>query len=111
MKKLLLVFLIATMPAVAAPPPDLDARVESLRRSIGVSNMEIAIVEDGKTTPARGNSAREIGAPATVDADTLLPAGYTTKAMTVAALVTLMDNGKIIWDDKVDEGKLGVLYE
>ena len=34
MKKLLPVFLIAAMPAVAAPPTDFDARVKALRRSI-----------------------------------------------------------------------------
>lgn len=111
MKKLLLVFLIATMPAVAAPPTDFDVRVDALRRSIGVPGMAIAIVEDGKTTLARGYGVRKLGAPATVDADTLFPIGSTTKAMTVAALATLTDKGKIGWDDRVVEGKFSDFYE
>ena len=101
MKKLWLVFLIATVPAVAAPPIDFDARVEALRRSIGVPGMAIAIVEEGKTTLARGYGVRKLGAATTVDADTLFPIGSTSKAMTVAALATLVDTGKISWDDKV----------
>ena len=101
MKKLWLVFLIATMSAAAAPPTDFDARVEGLRRSIGVPGMAIAIVEEGKTTLARGYGVRKLGAATTVDADTLFPIGSTSKAMTVAALATLVDAGKISWDDKV----------
>ena len=31
--------------------------------------------------------------------------------MTVAALATLVDKGKINWDDKVVEGKFGDFYE
>ena len=53
MKKLWLVFLIATMSAAAAPPTDFDARVEGLRRSIDVPGMAIAIVEDGKRQRSR----------------------------------------------------------
>ena len=91
MKKLWLVFLIATMSAAAAPPTDFDARVEGLRRSIGVPGMAIAIVEEGKTTLARGYGVRKLGAATTVDADTLFPIGSTSKAMTVAALACRAD--------------------
>ena len=42
MKKSLLVFLVATVLAVAAPPNGFDARVEALRYSLGVSGMAIA---------------------------------------------------------------------
>ena len=101
MKKFLFLFLVATAHAVAAPPTGFDARVEALRKSIGVPGMAIAIVEEGKTTLARGYGVRKLGAPTPVDADTLFPIGSTTKAMTVAALATLVDAGKINWDDKV----------
>jgi CubicO group peptidase (beta-lactamase class C family) len=36
-----------------------------------------------------------------VDADTIFPTGSTGKAFTAAALATLVDAGKIAWDDKV----------
>ena len=39
------------------------------------------------------------------------PIGSTSKGMTVAALATLVDAGKISWDDKVVEGKFDDFYE
>lgn len=97
-----LLALLATT-ALAAPPEGFDARAEALRQRIGVPGLAIAIVEDGKTTLARGFGVRQLGAPAAVDADTLFPTGSTGKAITVAALATLVDAGKIAWDDKVTQ--------
>ena len=94
---------IAAGPVAAAPPPDFDARVEALRKAVGVPGMAIAIVEDGKTTLAKGYGLRKLGAPDAVDADTIFPNGSTGKAFTVAALATLVDAGKIGWDDKVTD--------
>lgn len=101
MKNLLLPLIFVALPALAAPPTGFNARVEALRQNAGIPGMAIAIVEDGKTTLARGYGLRQLGAAATVDADTLFPIGSTSKAMTVAALATLVDEGKIGWDDKV----------
>jgi CubicO group peptidase (beta-lactamase class C family) len=85
----------------AAPPADFDARVESLRARIGVPGLAIAIVENGEATLARGYGVKKFDAPERVDADTIFPTGSTGKAFTVAALATLVDAGKISWDDKV----------
>lgn len=96
-----LLFALACAPALAAPPAGFETRAELLRQRIGVPGLAIAIVEDGKTTLARGFGVRQLGAPAAVDGDTLFPTGSTGKAITVAALATLVDDGKITWDDKV----------
>lgn len=96
-----LLLTLACAPALAAPPAGFEARAESLRQKIGVPGLAIAIVEDGKTTLARGFGVRQLGSPAAVDGDTLFPTGSTGKAITVAALATLVDAGKIAWDDKV----------
>lgn len=98
-----LLLVLACAPALAAPPGGFETRAELLRQRIGVPGMAIAIVEDGKTTLARGFGVRQLGAPAAVDGDTLFPTGSTGKAITVAALATLVDDGKIKWDDKVIE--------
>ena len=98
--KLLLLTAISS-PALAAVPSGFDARVEALRQRVGVPGMAIAIVEDGKTTLARGYGVRQLGGSAAVDGDTLFPIGSTSKGMTAAALATLVDAGKIGWDDKV----------
>jgi CubicO group peptidase (beta-lactamase class C family) len=96
-----LVAMLAAAPLHAAPPEGFEARVESLRTATGVPGVSIAIVEQGKTTLARGFGARKLGDPAQVTADTIFPTGSTGKAVTVAALATLVDAGKIGWDDRV----------
>ncbi len=93
----------ASLPLAAAPPADFDTRVESLRAKIGVPGMAIAIVENGEATLARGYGVAKTGASERVDADTIFPTGSTGKAFTVAALATLVDAGKIGWDDKVTD--------
>src|ERR1700722_8446559 len=87
--------------AVAAPPNGFEARVEGLRKQIGVPGMAVAIVENDKVTLAKGFGVKRLGSPERVDADTIFPTGSTGKAFTVAALGILVDQGKIGWDDKV----------
>jgi CubicO group peptidase (beta-lactamase class C family) len=87
--------------ASAAPPPDFVRRVEAARTRIGVPGMAIAIVEDDRVTFAKGFGVRELGKSGRVDADTIFPSGSTGKAVTVAALAVLVDQGRIGWDDKV----------
>lgn len=87
--------------ADAAPPAGFDARVEAVRAASGTPGMAIAIVEDGKVTLARGYGVRTLGSPDKVDPDTIFMIGSTAKAMTTAALATLVDAGKLKWDDKV----------
>jgi CubicO group peptidase (beta-lactamase class C family) len=103
MKQIALValFLAPCALALAAPPADFARRVEEARTQIGVPGMAIAIVENDQVTFARGFGARALGKPERVDADTIFPTGSTGKAVTVAALAVLVDEGRIGWDDKV----------
>ena len=87
--------------ASAAPPSDLDARVEAVIREHGVPGMAVAIVEKGQVVHAKGYGVRKLGATDRVDADTVFPTGSTGKAVTTAALAILVDQKKIGWDDKV----------
>lgn len=87
--------------AMAAPPSDLDAYVGEAMKTTGAPGMAVTIVENGKTTYAKGFGVRKLGAPEKVDAGTIFPTGSTGKAFTVAALATLVDEGKIRWDDHV----------
>ena len=87
--------------AFAAPPADFEHRAEAARTLIGVPGMAIAIVEDDRVTFAKGFGVKALGKPDRVDADTIFPTGSTGKAVTVAALAILVDQGKIGWDDKV----------
>src|SRR4029434_3887987 len=52
-------------------------------------------------TVTRGCGVKVMGTQDKVDADTIFMTGSTGKALTVAALATLVDAGKLNWDDKV----------
>jgi CubicO group peptidase (beta-lactamase class C family) len=96
-----LALVIAAASAAAAPPAGFEQRVEQLRKEFGVPGVSIAIVEDGKVTLAHGWGVRDITTSQPVDADTIFFTGSTGKAFTNAALATLVDEGKIKWDDRV----------
>jgi CubicO group peptidase (beta-lactamase class C family) len=97
----ILLLALCTATLHAAPPADFDRRVEALRVSLDVPGVTVAIVENGKTTLARGYGVRGIMDPQPVDGDTIFSTGSTGKAFTAAALAILVDEGKIDWDDKV----------
>ena len=104
MKSRLSVALIAlamACPSLAAPPANFDQRVEELRRASETPGMAIAIVENGETVLAKGYGVRKIGTNDPVDPNTIFMTGSTGKAVTVAALATLVDAGKLGWNDKI----------
>lgn len=87
--------------SLAAPPVDLDARINAKMQELGVPGMAVSIVEDGRVVLARGYGVRKLGSNDAVDAETIFPIGSVSKAFTSAALAVLVDEGKIGWDDKV----------
>src|SRR5258708_5412544 len=87
--------------AQAGPPADLDAFVARSMKTFVVPGLAMAIVKDGKVVMAKGYGVRKMGESAPVDENTLFGIGSNTKAFTTAALATLVDEGKISWDDKV----------
>jgi CubicO group peptidase (beta-lactamase class C family) len=100
-RPILAIALLTSATTFAAPPEGFDARVESLRKEVGVPGMAIAMVENGKVTFAKGYGVRKLGSSELVDADTIFPTGSTGKPFTVADLAILVDQAKIGWDDKV----------
>ena len=100
-RQMVLPLLALASPAWASPPAGIDARIEAVRAASGSPAVAVAIVEDGKVVLAKGYGVRKLGAPEKVDADTIFMIGSTAKAMTSAALATLVDAGKLGWDDKV----------
>lgn len=92
---------LATAPALAAPPPDIDKFVGQVLQRFGTPGMSLAIVEGGKTVHAKAYGVREAGKPGLADAHTIFPIGSETKAFTAAALGILVDQGKLKWEDTV----------
>jgi CubicO group peptidase (beta-lactamase class C family) len=98
-------------PGVGAPP-DLDTYVASSMKTFHVPGMAVAIVKDGKVVVARGYGVRKLGDPTPVDEFTMFGIGSNTKAFTTAALATLVDEGKLSWDDPVYQRLPGfVMYD
>jgi CubicO group peptidase (beta-lactamase class C family) len=90
--------------SLAAQPPvpaDIDAYVERALKTFDSPGLSVAVVKDGKMVFAKGYGVRRLGQPARVDERTLFQIGSTTKAFTAAALATLVDEGKLAWDEPV----------
>ena len=93
-------------------PPDLDSYIASSMKTFDVPGMAVAIVKDGKTLVAKGYGVRKLGDPTAVDEFTTFGIGSNTKAFTTAALATLVDEGKLSWDDPVYQRLPGfVMYD
>lgn len=101
----LVLFLCAarSAPAQNRPPADLDEYVARAMKTFDVPGMALAIVKNGRVVVAKGYGVRKLGEATPVDENTLFGIGSNTKAFTAAALATLVDEGKIHWDDPVSD--------
>lgn len=86
------------------------ADVEALKGFLAISMEQLGIpgagfglVQNGQTLFLDGMGVRELGQPAKVDADTLFMVASNTKGMTTLMLATLVDEGKIGWDQPVTQ--------
>ncbi|HZW96393.1 MAG TPA: serine hydrolase [Candidatus Eremiobacteraceae bacterium] len=98
--------------AQAAPPADLDEYVARALKTFDVPGISVAIVKDGKIVLAKGYGVRKLGDPTPADQYTMFGIGSNTKAFTTAALASLVDDGRISWDDRVYQRLPGfVMYD
>ncbi|MFP6737518.1 MAG: serine hydrolase [Planctomycetota bacterium] len=79
----------------------LSAYISKAREDWGVPGLAVAIVKDGKVALARGYGSRELGKDKAVDGDTLFAIASNSKAFTSAAIATLVEDGKLDWNDRV----------
>jgi CubicO group peptidase (beta-lactamase class C family) len=103
---LLLLALLIFSPALLAQTlevrlREIDAYAERAGRDWKVPGFSVAIVKDDKVVFLKGYGVRELGKAEAVDKDTLFAVASNTKAFTAAALATLVDEGKLRWDDPV----------
>lgn len=80
---------------------EIDEYAAKAGREWNVPGFSVAIVKDDKVVFAKGYGVRELGKAEPVDKDTLFAVASNTKAFTSAALATLVDEGKLRWDDPV----------
>ena len=98
--------------AQMAPPDDLDSYVANSMKTFEVPGTAVAIVKDGKVLVVKGYGVRKMGDPTSVDEHTMFGIGSNTKAFTTAALASLVDAGRLSWDDPVYQRLPGfVMYD
>jgi CubicO group peptidase (beta-lactamase class C family) len=92
-------------------PHAMDAeRIAKLRsfledgmRLTGVPGVGFAVLDHGKVVYEGGVGVRQLGKPEPVDANTLFMAASNTKGMSTLLLSTLVDEGKLRWDQPVTQ--------
>lgn len=80
---------------------DFGAFVEQARRDWGVPGVAVAVVKGDQVVFVRGYGVRIQGQSGAVDANTAFQLASVTKTFTAAALGSLVDEGKLGWDDPV----------
>jgi CubicO group peptidase (beta-lactamase class C family) len=80
---------------------DLDDWLDAARAAWNVTGVAVAVVADGAVVLARGYGKRDVAGDLPMTADTLVPIGSATKAFTTLVLGTLVDEGKLSWDEPV----------
>jgi CubicO group peptidase (beta-lactamase class C family) len=103
---------VVSLRAQTTPPADLDSYATNSMKTFDVPGMAIAIVKEGTVVVAKGYGVRKLGDPTPVDEHTMFGVASITKAFTTAALATLVDAGKLSWDDPVYQRLPGfVMYD
>jgi len=92
----------------AAEPPPLEERLDALvdeldrrRQELHVPGLAIAVVRGDEVILARGLGFADLDKQVPVTPETLFAIGSSTKAFTATLVGTLVDEGKMGWDDPV----------
>ena len=89
--------------ATIPDPAHMASVIAKARDAWGVPGLAVAIVKDGKVVMSEGFGVLKLGQPDPVDADTLFAIASNTKAFTAASLAMLQEDGKLQWDDRVQQ--------
>jgi CubicO group peptidase (beta-lactamase class C family) len=97
---ILLVFITSgnAAPVVKA---DVATATDEALRSWRVPGTAVAVVQNGEVTYLEGHGVRELGKTDPITPDTIFAIASCTKAFTATTIATLVDEGKMGWDDPV----------
>ena len=88
-------------PGQQSPVKGLDEYIATAMKQWDTPGLAIAIVKDDEVIFVKGYGVRKLGDPTAVDERTVFSCASTSKAMSVACLGMLVDEGKLKWDDPV----------
>ena len=87
----------------------IDAVVEEALEAFGIPGIGLSVVVDGQVVLEKGYGRRDVDTGEAVTPETLFAIGSTSKAFTAFILGTLVDEGKVEWDEPVGEYSLRVV--
>jgi len=98
----LLVGVVFLTPAIHAQlPKELDAYIANAQKQSRSPGLAVTVVKDGKLLAAKGYGVRTLGRPELVDENTMFDIASLSKSFTAAVIGTLVDEGKMRWDEPV----------
>ncbi len=80
---------------------EIDGLVENAMQKFDVAGVAVGIVKDGKIIHAKGYGVKSIETNEKVNEHTNFAIASNSKAFTTAALAILVEEGKLLWTDKV----------
>ena len=98
---LLLLAQLAAAPLPAQALSGLEGYIERTMREWGIPGVAVAVVQGDSLIYAKGFGVHRLGGATTVTPQTVFAIGSMSKSFTAAALGTLVDEGRIGWDDPV----------
>lgn len=104
----LTVLLLAANLQAKEPPPaqalaDIDSVIEQALKTFNVPGVAVAVVVGDEVVLSKGYGLRDMEKKLPMAAETQMPIASVTKQFTVAALGTLVRQGKLDWDKPVRE--------
>lgn len=104
---LTIVLLASSLPAKEPPPAQalagIDALIEQELKTFQVPGVAVAVVVGDEVVLSKGYGLRDVEKKLPMAAETQMPIASVTKQFTVAALGTLVRQGKLDWDKPVRE--------
>ncbi|HQZ81859.1 MAG TPA: serine hydrolase [Pyrinomonadaceae bacterium] len=98
-----LVFVTGAAFSQALTEGQIDTLVERSLKAFDVPGISVGVIKDGKVVYAKGHGVRSLNTGKAMDANTLVGIASNSKAFTTVALGMLVDEGKIKWDDRVQD--------
>ena len=86
---------------VAAAIDQVDGLAQSIFDKSALPGMAVAVVHDGRTVFTKGYGVRKIGAPETVDADTVFQLASLSKPLGATVVAKEVGAGTVTWDTPV----------
>ncbi|MEL6561636.1 MAG: serine hydrolase [Bacteroidota bacterium] len=108
MKKVLLPLLLIILISISGLSAQttvkkLDQLIEKARKKWNVPGMAVAVVKDGNVFLSKGYGTLEQGKPEKANGKSLFAIASNTKGFLSSAIATLVEEGKLSWDDKVTD--------